>query len=667
MTKPKNKKKAKATQSSKGKCSVTFLPYGKKIKTECGRELLAAAIEAGVHMTSSCGGDGVCGRCKVVIKKGDYVTEPSGRITPKERKKGYVLACLTSIRGDMVVFVPPESRLELDKVQDEDSKYLRLQGIYSAAEDVDKADSVIEEGLFGHSPLATKLYLQLPKPSLEDKLSDLERVYREIRKKSGATIMQTGLKNIRRLGRVLRTSNWRTTVTLGKRNETTEIVLVEPGDRSKANYGVAFDIGTTTISGQIVDLRTNKVLGTKATYNRQAVFGNDVITRIIFASEEDGLERLHHAVIDNLNGIIRELAKERNISLNDITGVICAGNMTMIHLLLRVDPTFIRREPYVPTANFVPVIRAAEAGIKINPRGLLSCVPGVSTYVGGDITAGVISSGIADAKKLHLLIDIGTNGELVLGSKEWLICCAASAGPAFEGSGVTCGVRASSGAIQKVRIDPVTFEPKYETIGKTKAKGICGSGYIDVLAELYRTGLIDRDGKFDKSVKTKRLRDSDVGMEYLLVYQKEADVDYDIIITEADIENLKRSKGAIYSAASFLLTKLGLSFDDVDKIFIAGGFGTYLDIDKAVTIGLLPDQPRSKFTFIGNSSLAGSREILLSYEAMRKSEDVARRMTYLELSNEQAYMNEYISSLFFPHTDLNCFPSVKRAASKARR
>jgi uncharacterized 2Fe-2S/4Fe-4S cluster protein (DUF4445 family) len=330
----------------------------------------------------------------------------------------------------------------------------------------------------------------------------------------------------------------------------------------------------------------------------------------------------------------------------------------MVHLLLRVDPTYIRRQPYVPAANFVPTIRSAEAGIKINPRGLLSCAPGVSSYLGGDTTAGVLSSGLYKHKDLSILIDIGTNGEIVLGNKDFLVGCAASAGPAFEGSGVTCGMRASRGAIGKVKIDPQGLKLNYSTIGETKPRGICGSGYIDILAELLRLGLIDKSGKIS-CIDSERVRNGDSGREFTVAFKTECDIDSDIVITESDIENLKRAKAAIYSATATLIRHMNLDFSKIKNIFIAGGFGRYLDIDNAVKIGLLPDLERSKILFIGNSSLAGAREMLLSYEATRTANDIARKITYFELSVDPGYMDDYMAALFFPHTDLSKFPSVK--------
>lgn len=615
-----------------------------------GKTLLSAAISLGININSGCAGDGVCGRCKVILKKGQVNTLPTGRITPEERKAGLYLACLTTALSDVEIEIPHDSRLDLSKITDEEAFLSRLKGVYTKAESIEKNEPIINEDIFIHSPLATKLYLKLPKPSMDDSISDLERLYREIRKVKNIQIMQTGLANIRHLGNLLRSSDFKVTVMLGNRNDTTEIVLIEPGNAAKNNFGIAFDIGTTTISGQLVDLNTKRVIGTKATFNQQATFGSDIISRIIFAQKEEGLERLHHAVIDGMNEMIRELIKENNIDLNDLTCCVCAGNTTMIHLLLRVDPAYIRRQPYVPTANFVPVIRAQEAGIKINPRGLLGCVPGISSYVGGDLTAGVLACGIDSENDLCLLIDVGTNGEIVLGSREWMVSCAASAGPAFEGSGVSCGMRAAKGAIQRVKINKNDNSVNLTTIGEAEPKGICGSGYIDLIAQMLKAGIIDKSGRIN-NMTNPRIRNGELAKEFVLIN--------DISISEADIDNLKRSKGAIFSAASILVKHMGLSFNDVKKIFIAGGFGNYLDIENAITIGLLPDLPRERFKFVGNSSLIGAREIILSSDAIHKAEEIAKKITYFELSLDAGYMDEYMAALFFPHTDLGRFPSVK--------
>ncbi len=619
--------------------------------------ILTAAISAGIYINSSCGGDGVCGRCKVIVRRGRVLTQASGHISAEEKKQNIYLACVSEAQSDLEVEIPAQSRLNLEGLTQEEV-YERLKKDYTEPEDVQRIDTGRKPD-FKRLPFTRKFYLQLPAPTLEDKLSDLDRLERKLHAQSGIAVSHTSLTSIKNLGELLRSADWKVTVTVGKKNNTAEIILIEPGDTSSRNFGFVFDIGTTTVSGQLVDLTSGKILGTKATYNKQAAFGNDVITRIVYAKNGDGLQELHQAVADDMNEMIRSLIIEHHIDLNEVTCAACAGNTTMIHLLLRVDPTYIRREPYVPTLNFVPVLRASEAELRINPRGLLACLPGVASYVGGDVTAGVISSGLDRQDELSVLIDIGTNGEIVLGNKEFLISCAASAGPAFEGSGVSNGMRASNGTIQRVSISAGSLESSYAVIGNTKPLGICGSGYIDLLSEMLKAGILDKDGKI-KKLKNDLIREHNNGREFVVVPKDKSGTGDPIVINEADIENLKRAKAAIYSALSILVKHMGFGFNDIKKIFIAGGFGTYLDMEKAISIGLLPDIDKRKFEFIGNSSLSGAREALLSEEASLKADEVARKMAYFELSVEPGYMDEYMAALFFPHTDLSLFPSVRK-------
>ncbi len=642
------------------KFKVKFIPDNKTVEVAEDATILSAALSCGVYINSACGGEGVCGKCKVILKKGKVVSPPEAAISAQEKEKNIYLACLTTVHSDLEVEVPAGSRLDFENLSPEELE-LRLKGFYSKSEEVEPVAAGIKEK-FAHSPLTEKLYLKLPAPNLEDRLSDLERLCRQVRRVKQTPNIHTGLVNLKQLGELLRDSDWRVTVTLGIKDGVTEIINIEPGDTAKKNCGLSFDIGTTTITGQLIDLNSGKILGTRATYNKQATFGSDVISRIIFSQEENGLEKLHNTVTDTINQMSRELIEEHKVDLNDVTCILCTGNTTMIHLLLGVDPKFIRREPYVPTLNFAPVIRASEAGININPRGLLYCVPGVASYVGGDTTSGVLSTGIYRNKELSILIDIGTNGEIALGNEDFLIAAAASAGPAFEGSGVSCGMRSSRGAIQKVKINPKNLEVTYEIIGKDKPRGICGSGYIDILASMLRAKLIDKNGKFS-GVAGKRVRDTDSGKEFVLVSKEKADSANDIVITEADIENLKRAKAAVFSATSCLVRYMNLDFKAIKRFFIAGGFGTYLDIESAITIGLLPDLERKKIIFVGNSALAGAQRMLLSYEAVKTADDIARKITYFELSVDAHYMDEYMAALFFPHTDLNRFPSVNSNSS----
>ncbi|MFA4992065.1 MAG: ASKHA domain-containing protein, partial [Candidatus Omnitrophota bacterium] len=411
---------------------ITFLPDNKSVSISHGTDLLTAAIKAGVNIYNSCGGEGVCARCKVIVNKGRHASELSGRIPEEERKKGYVLACRTVPESDMTITIPEESRIADVEILTKESRENRLAGLYTPTEEIEEERERIKK-LFRHGPLSNKIFLEIPPPNLDDNMGDADRLFREIRKKRDVGVMQMGLSNIKKLPRLLRESGWKITATLGNRNGTAEIVLVEPGDTSKKNFGIALDIGTTTLVAYLVDLDSQKVLGHKASYNPQVNFGEDVISRIIFAQEEKGLETLHHAVVDAINLLISGLANENRLTLDDLTAVTIAGNTTMTHLVLKIDPSYIRKEPYIPAVNFTPVIRASEAGIKINPRGLLACLPCVGSYVGGDIVAGVLSSGMNETSGPSLLIDLGTNGEIALGDKEWFIACSTSAGPCFEG------------------------------------------------------------------------------------------------------------------------------------------------------------------------------------------------------------------------------------------
>jgi uncharacterized 2Fe-2S/4Fe-4S cluster protein (DUF4445 family) len=330
----------------------------------------------------------------------------------------------------------------------------------------------------------------------------------------------------------------------------------------------------------------------------------------------------------------------------------------MTHLLLKIDPTHIRREPYIPTANFIPMVKAVDLGLLIHPHGVVSCLPGIASYVGGDITAGILACGMKRSNDVTCLIDIGTNGEIALGNSAWMIACAASAGPAFEGSGMTWGLRAVRGAIQDVLIDG--DDVRCFTIGNDPARGICGSGYIRLVSQMLARGLLDKNGKINADAKSARVRlGADETREFVVAYASQTQGPVDIVVTDADLDNLKRAKAAIYSALSVLVRHMGLSWKDVTRFYIAGGFGTSLDIESAVAIGLIPDLERSQFAFVGNSSLAGARMALVSRAALQAADAMARDVTYFDLSADPVYMDEYMAALFFPHTDASLFPSVK--------
>lgn len=628
-----------------GALTVTFDPHRRTVKVDPGTDLMSAAIKAGIVLNAACGGEGLCGKCRVIITKGGYRAEPSRFISAEDRRKGVVLACQTIVDSDLEVTVPSASVEAHEKLSHESEEF--TCGV-----------PLEREKAFRFSPMVRKVYLELHGPTSEDSTGDLDRICDALRSEIDGVHVSTRLANVKHLGQVLRDGNFKITVTLAYRDDAFEILYFEPGDRRAANFAFAFDIGTTTVAAQLIELRSGEVLGTRIAFNRQAAHGQDVITRIIFASDPAGLAKLNEAVISNINEMVEELTAAHQIPLGDVCAVVFAGNMTMMHLLLKIDPSNIRKAPYVPVTSVFPTVYANEVGVEMNPKGIAAFLPGVSTYLGGDIVSGVLACGLADEPGISLLVDIGTNGEIVLGNNEWMIGAAASAGPAFEGSGLSCGMKAVQGAVQKVTIGR-SLTVEYETIGGGRAKGICGSGYIDLLCQMLRAGIVAKDGRIDPDRKNARVRMRDNVREFVVVPSTESATGSDIVITDDDIENLKRAKGAIYSAIISLVNKVGKTIADIERIYIAGGFGSYLNIENSIFIGLLPDTRRDAYRFIGNSSLAGARMSLVSHEAFERAIKIHKGITYLDLGSEPAYMDEYIAALFFPHTDTGRFPSVR--------
>ena len=625
-------------------CTVQFEPSGLKVKVSSGTTLLEAAHRAGIYLSSICGGDGYCGKCKVIINEGQSQSRPSPLLTPEETRENVVLACQTKVLSDLTVTVPKSHSLETSQVlMDADAH------IFSGLTGKTKME------LFGYDPLIRKLCVEMSPPTVLDHTADHERLYAAIRKQIDAPVMQTGFRVLQKLSKVLCEDNYKAAVTIGQRGGTTEVIQVEPGRRCKTNYAVAVDLGTTTVVAHLIDLTTAKTIDTEATYNSQMNFGEDYIRRIIYAEQTGAFDQLQERLVHDVNDLIVTMAVRQRIDLQDITAVTCAGNTAMVHFLLNLDPTRIRREPYVASAGFVPPIRAAEAGVQINNRGLLYCLPSVAAYIGSDIVAGVLTTRIYAKEKLSIFVDIGTNGEIVLGNKDWLICASSSAGPAFEGSGVKCGMRAGAGAIESLNIvngDKIRFK----TIGQSNPIGICGSGLLDTLSELFVNGIIDRTGRL-KATGDPRLTEGNDGLQFQLVEPQNSREE--IAITQADINNLIRSKAGVFAAIRILMNSTQTKIEDIDAIYIAGGFGNFLNVQRAVTIGMLPDVSPAKLQFVGNTSIAGARTVLLSRKALETAERIADSMTYFDLMSNPGYMEEFIRAKFLPHTDLSLFLSIR--------
>lgn len=634
-----------------GRHSVTFLPDGKKVEIEDGATLLQAAEQAGVHIDTQCGGEGLCGECRVRVVSGNARADKHaiGFFSKDELESGYVLACQTTVDDDLTVEVLAKARLEGEEIVTEG-----VPVSYGQPEKVVLHKRPHDPASF-FEPIASKVYLELPEPTLADNAADIDRITRELRKNARYTDYEIPLACLHDLAARLRQYEWKVTVTYAQHGGIARIQDIEGGDTTGQQYGLAVDVGTTTVVAQLVDLRTGKVLGVEGSHNQQARYGEDVISRMVFACGRGSLELVHQAVIANINTLTEALAREKGIDTRDIIAIVAAGNTTMSHFLLSLMPCNIRLEPYVPTATSYPQVLARELGIDIHPQGILEVMPSVASYVGGDITAGVLATGLADRPETRCLIDVGTNGEIVIGNNEWLVCCSASAGPAFEGGGARSGMRATRGAIEKIRIDDGRVS--YETIGKVKPRGICGSGFVDAIHELVRNGIIGPQGRFSLSDTDRRMIHED-DPRYILAFPEETETGEPVTISEAEIGNLIKSKGAVFAAIKSLIDYVGLSFDQLDTIYVAGGFGSSLDISKAVAIGLLPDIDLDRIQFIGNSSVMGARMALVSAPAFEKAIDIAKRMTNIELSNYLPFMNEFVAALFLPHTDSSLFPSV---------
>jgi uncharacterized 2Fe-2S/4Fe-4S cluster protein (DUF4445 family) len=630
------------------KRKITFSPDNVSIDVDDNTNLFKAVKAAGLYVLSSCGGKGNCGKCKVVIKEGSVESGKStSYLTAEEQGRGYVLACHSRIQSDLVVEIPQESRMQAKHKIATGAKTEELLKL------MQQAGGCLESRI-------KRIYLELSPPTIDDNIADYERLRRAL---DGAGLDASHLHmnylSLSKLPRVLREGKWKVTISVFNIGAVLEVLDIFPGEVTQRRYGAAVDIGTTTVVVYLVDMTNGHLIGTSSTYNSQVKCGDDVITRIVYATERNGLKELQDLVVGNINTMLGELAEKNNVPPGMIDYIVVAGNTTMEHLFYGIDPQNIREEPYIPVATFFPLIRGKNVGFRVDPQAVIYSMPNVASYVGGDITAGVLVSQIHKQEAVSLFIDIGTNGEIVLGNRDWLVTAACSAGPAFEGSGIKFGMRAMEGAIEEVEIDPKTYDVNYRVIGDSKPIGICGSGMIDTLAEMYLCGVIDQKGKIREEIGSKRIRRGESGLEFVLAWRVESAINKEIVITEVDLDNLIRAKAAIYAGFATLLGHMGMKFNDIRKLYIAGGFGRYIDVERAITIGMLPDLPVDKFQFLGNTSIMGAYCGLLCDRLRHEAEDIAKKMTYIELSVSRSFMDEYMSALFLPHTDLNAFPTVK--------
>jgi len=636
---------------------VRFDVASDPVKVPTGTLLSEAARLAGVEIGQPCGGQGRCGRCAVQITAGIARRRSTVRLSPVDVENGWALACQTVVEGDITVMVPPQEKIERRLTTDRTVADVTVPAGYS----------------FSYVQTLRRVRLEFNPPSMDDQTDDWSRLQLALRQQAGLNQVDISLALLQKAGTILREGGWQVTAVLDVQESAESsgglsgrLLNLLPGrvEDDVPLWGLAVDIGTTTVTVWLVDVTTGEVKAQASEYNGQIARGEDVVSRIIYAGKGDGLAEMRSLVLGTINELTQVTCKRAHAEPAEVYKAAIAGNSTMMHLLLGIPPASIRLSPFVTAVNQPPLLRANEVGLCINPEATVDSLPGVASYVGADISAGVLSSGVYETEKLTLFMDVGTNGEIVLGSREWLVTCACSAGPAFEGAGVADGMRATRGAIEEVWINGDTCEPTYRVIGGGRPRGLCGSGLISLLAEMLLTGVVDKAGNPHASRGTNRVREGAHGWEYVVAWGSETEHGKDISITRVDIDNLLRAKAAIYAGFTVLANSVGIPLDWVEQVLIGGSFGKYLNVEKAVHIGLLPDMPWERFQFLGNTSVRGAYYVLLDREARARLSDIASRMTYIELSADNSFYDAFTSALFLPHTDMSKFPTVEAALQR---
>ncbi len=613
---------------------LTFQPEGKRVQIEDGKSILEAAQIGGVDIVSICGGKSTCGKCKILVGKNAPVNEVSSEekhvLSREEIEKGIRLACLTKAFGDLIVKVPEYSRTGKQRLQ--------VEGI----------DTKIKL-----DPTVKKYYLKLSKPTLEDPKSDLDRIKDALLKKHKVTNLSLNFKILNNLSDLLRDSYWEITVVLWNG----EIIAIEPGNTKNRMFGYAVDIGTTKLAGYLVDLNTGKVISVGSLMNPQIPYGEDVITRM---NHEDR-DELQSAVISGLNEILEELQEKTGVKPDEIYEMTAVGNTVMHHLFFNLNARYIGLAPYTPVIRESITISASQLGIKINPFGKIYFLPVIAGYVGADTVAVMLATGIYKNKVPSMALDIGTNTEVVLGNEDKILACACASGPAFEGAQIKFGMRAASGAIERVEIDPKSLKLEYKTIDDEPARGICGSAMVDLLASMLESSIINVRGAFNKNAKLQGVRVNDDGMmELLVVPKKEAAIQDDITFSQADVRQIILAKAAMRTGIEILLKKYPINKNEIENLFIAGAFGNYIDKKNARFIGIFPEINLNKVTYVGNAAGTGARMCLVSKEAKKIVEEISKKVIYVELGAEKEFQNAFLNANYLPHADLEKHPEISK-------
>ena len=634
---------------------VTFqIQGGSPVSIECnaGDNLLELARRANVAIDAPCSGNGSCGKCRVQLLEGQLETIPSRHISEEEFAQGWRLSCNCKVVTDCTVLVPDIASAYQSRMKTADLSSPKEIAIFE-----DCQNALKESGIrFDNNYLA--LDVVMAEPSAEDTMPDVERLIWGVQSVIEVEQVKVPYHVMKRLASTLRENNFHICVKGIHDGDTFRCMHVCAPEET-ALVGCAIDIGTTTVTMVLTDLKSGKLLAKGSSGNGQIRYGADVINRIIEQSRPGGSKKLQDAIIkETLTPIIANLCKTAGITAYDILRLSIGANTTMNHLLIGVDADPIRMDPYIPSFFGWEGLLAGDLKLPANPLAEVVIAPNIGSYVGGDITAGTLASGIWDKDEMSLFIDLGTNGELVFGNRDFLMSCACSAGPAFEGGDISCGMRATDGAIEACTIDKETMEPTLTIVGDPgqKSVGICGSGIIDIISELFRCGIINARGLFVRE-GSRVARDAHGMGRYILATAAETETGREVAINEVDIDNFIRAKGAIYSAIDTLLQSVDMTPDCIDHVYVAGGIGSGINMKNAVNIGMFPDVELEKYSYIGNSSLTGAYAMVISDQAIEKTAEVAANMTYLELSTYPGYMDSFVAACFLPHTDARLFPS----------
>ena len=619
---------------------ITFLPDKKNIKVNKGTTILEALESVEININAPCGGKGICGKCKILINKGITTATPIEEelLSGEEIKKGFRLACQTKIFEDTVIEIPSEIRLDFKRVFSSNLKgdINRIKNNFSLGTNL------------------KKVFLDLKKPSLDDQKSDWGRIKDELSSKKIENIsnLKISVEILKKIPILIRRANFKITVTLYNN----EIIDIEKGDTTKSSYGIAFDIGTTIVAGYLVDLNTGEELSAIAKTNLQNIHGDDVISRIGFTQKrKENLEILQREIVNILNEIIKEIVQQAGVNINNIYKITIAGNTCMHHLLLGFNPSYLAPSPYIPVIKESLNLKAKDIPrFVLEPTANVYMLPNISAFVGADIVAGILAICMWENEKISLFIDLGTNGEIVLGSKRKMWACSTAAGPAFEGARISSGMRAVGGAIDKVKIDNKSID--YRVIKDGKVRGICGSGLIDLIAELLKLGLINKSGKLinreecnselSEEIK-KRIIKGGKGNKFLLAKDKETENGKPIYLTQRDIREVQLAKAAIYAGIKILLREVNISPEDIQKVLLAGAFGNFIDKKSAIRIGLIPYLPLEKIESVGNAAGRGAEIALLSEKARKICEKISNQVKYVELSSRSDFQEEFIDAIFF--------------------